>query len=705
MSLQTLNLQCEYRSDQTNTVTDFYIPCFNVSSEYWRAVGYFTSQGLALAARGLSSFIQNEGKMKLVASPMLTEEDISAIQEGYNAREDVVKKAILRELDGDFTEIVDHRLKCLAWLIAENRLDIKIASPSELSLNNYGAIYHEKMGIFIDGYGNTVAFTGSQNETFGGLFANFESIDVFWSWSDPHQRVPLKIDNFKRLWNNLTPKLSVLDFPIAAKQKLLEYKPNSPPNIDPETLMAGSSTTGYTHHSYRPKAIDLPSTLKLRDYQQEAIDAWFLNECHGFLEMATGSGKTITALSALVRLVKEKKQLFILIACPFQHLVEQWDKEASQFGFQSIVAYQSQRTWVDRLNEALIHFNFGSLKVVCTITTHDTFISEVMQRTLSRLQGDAVFVADEAHHLGANKSRQNLLDLFNHRLGLSATPNRWFDPEGTAALRTYFGRTVYEFPLDNAIQQGCLCSYNYYPYLVELTEPELEEYENLSKKIAQLFSYQEDNQTAEKRLEALLRKRADLLNRAENKLPTLKQLVGDKADFLYHTLFYCAPGQIDSVTPMLGQELGLRIHRFTAEEPTNQRRSLLEDFASGRLQGLVAMHCLDEGVDVPSTQSAYILASSGNPREFIQRRGRILRKAAGKDHAFIHDLIAVPPLNYSQQMRHTATFSAERKIVRRELKRFSEFAKSATNRYQAIEKIWEFARIYDLMGMLGGPYD
>ena len=702
MSLQKLNLQCEYRSDQTNTVTDFYVPCLNVSREYWRAVGYFTSHGLALAARGLSSFIQNDGTMRLVVSPMLTEEDISAIQEGYSAREDVVEKAIIRELDGDFTEIVNHRLKCLAWLVAEKRLDIKIASPSELSLNNRGAIYHEKIGIFIDGNGNTVAFTGSPNETFGGLLTNFESVDVYWSWSDPHQRVKRKIDNFKRLWNNLTPKLSVLDFPVAAKQRLLEYKPTSPPNIEPDPLTADlSAKESGKSYSYRLKAIDLPPTLKLRDYQQEAIEAWFLNGCCGFLEMATGSGKTITALSALARLVKEKKRLFILIACPFQHLVDQWKAEASQFGFRPILAYRSQQTWVNQLNQSLVDYNLGSLSCVCAITTHDTFISDVMQRTLSRLRDDAVLIADEAHHLGATESRKKLPEHFNHRLGLSATPNRWFDPEGTAALRAYFGENVYEFPLDRAIKEGCLCPYNYYPYLVELTDPELDEYENLTKKIARLFSYQEDSQKAEKGLEALLRKRADLLNKAENKLPTLKRLIADKTDSLHHALFYCAPGQIDTVTPMLGQELRLHVHRFTAEEATDQRRSLLKDFASGRLQGLVAMRCLDEGVDVPSTQSAYILASSSNPREFIQRRGRILRKAEGKDHALIYDLIAIPPLKYSQKMKDTSTFSAERKIVQRELKRFGEFAKSANNRYQAIQTIWELARIYNLMGVLG----
>ena len=705
MSLQKLNLQCEYRSDQTNTVTDFYLPCLSVSREYWRAVGYFTSHGLVLAAKGLSSFIQNEGKMRLVASPMLTEEDILAIQEGYSAREDVVEKAIIRELDGDFTEIVSHRLKCLAWLIAENRLDIKIASPSEFNLNNPSAIYHEKIGIFIDSNENTVAFTGSQNETVGGLLTNFESIDVYWSWFDPHQRVQRKIDNFKRLWNNLTPKLNVLDFPVAAKQRLLEYKPTSPPSVDLETFVDRFSTReSGTSYSYRPKAIDLLSNLKLRGYQQAAIEAWFRNDCRGFLEMATGSGKTITALSALVRLVKEKKRLFILIACPFQHLVEQWDKEASQFGFQSILAYQSQRTWVDRLNEALIDFNFGSLKVVCTITTHDTFISDAMQRILTRLQGDAVLVADEAHHLGATKSRQNLPNLFSYRLGLSATPNRWFDPEGTAALRAYFRETVYEFPLAQAIEAGYLCSYSYLPHLVELTEGELYEYEALTAKIAKLYARKNDDEVTEQLLEALLRQRTDLLNNAENKLPMLKQLVVNQSEPLHHALFYCAPGQIDEVISMLGHELGLHVHRFTAEESTEERRSLLERFASRNLQGLVAMKCLDEGVDVPGTQSAYILASSSNPREFIQRRGRILRNAPGKAEAKIYDLIAVPSLN-TEVIKASPLFETERKILRRELRRFHEFSRTAKNQHRAVGEIWQLAKTYNLMSVLGDSND
>lgn len=707
MSLQKLALLCEYRTDQTDTVTEFYVPCLSVSTEYWRAVGYFTSQGLALAAKGLTPFIQNEGRMRLIASPVLTEDDVLAIQQGYTARDEVIETAIIRELEGDFAEIVKHRLTCLAWLIAEERLDIKIASPSQLNLGNRGAIYHEKIGIFTDGEGNTVAFTGSQNETYGGLVSNFESIDVYCAWDDPHQRVQRKIDNFQRLWNDLTPKLSVLDFPVAAKQKLLTYKSASPPYLtpDPPTDELVTNEPG-TAYSYPGNVIDLPIDLTLRDYQREAINAWFDNDCRGFMEMATGSGKTITALSALVRLAKERNRLFIIIACPFQHLVEQWAKEASQFGFQPILAYQSQKTWVNQLNEAIINFNFENLKFVFTITTHDTFISDAMQRLLTRIQGDAVLVADEVHHLGATKSRQNLPDGFNHRLGLSATPNRWFDREGTMALRAYFGESIYEFPLDRAIETGCLCPYSYHPHLVELTEEELDQYEALTAKIAKRYALNGDDRETDKLLEALLRQRADLLNKAENKLPMLKQLVEDQSasEPLHHSLFYCAPEQIDEVTPMLGREVGLRVHRFTAEESTQERLSLLERFASRDLQGLVAMKCLDEGVDVPGTQSAYILASSSNPREFIQRRGRILRNAPGKTEAKIYDLIAVPSLDIDM-IKSSPLFETERKILRRELRRFHEFSRTAKNQHRAVSVVWQLAKTYNIMSVLGNSDD
>ena len=684
MSLKETQLKYEYRSDGSNLVKDFYTPCLRNATQYWRAVGYFTSNGLALNARGLASFIRHDGQMKLVTGPKLMTDDIQAIQRGYDAKE----RNLAPSLNCGFEEVTHDRLTMLTWLIAHGHLDIKIARPLNTSAFNPQAIYHEKIGVFLDDMDNAVAFAGSQNETVGGLLNNFEFVDVHWSWDDEHERVQQKIDNFNRLWNNTTDKLEVVDFLSAVAKELLIH----------QTVYE----TGQVEAADKPAIIEqavpyLPKDIVLRKYQTEAIDAWFESGCRGLWEMATGTGKTITALSALAKLRAEKKQLFVVIACPYQHLVDQWYEEAVRFGFEPILAYKNSATWVNRLNTALVRYNYGVRDVVCTITTQTTFTAETMQKLLSKLKRGAILVADEVHHLGAERSRKRLTDIFNYRLGLSATPNRWFDDTGTIALKTYFGKTIYEFPLDKAIKKGYLCPYYYYPHLVELTDEEFEEYQHLTERISKLY-HKIDLDESNEAFERLLIRRATLLNRAENKLVKLAELLEDKTDPLHHALFYCAPKRIEPVIDLL-TNLGIRIAKFTAEESNVERQELLNMFALGHLQALVAMKCLDEGVDVPNTQAAYILASSSNPKEFIQRRGRILRQSPGKEHAEIHDLIAVPPMDYQQYP--TATFRTERKIIGRELERFNEFAGMALNKFEACDKIWELAKDYNLLGVLG----
>ena len=684
MSLREIPLKYEYRSDGADLVKDFYTPCLRNATQYWRAVGYFTSNGLALNVKGLSTFIRHGGQMNLVTGPKLMSDDIEAIRRGYNRKE----QNIDLDLDCNFEQISHDRLMLLTWLIAHGHLDIKIACPSDSRTSCPHAVYHEKTGVFLDENNNAVAFSGSSNETVGGLLNNFESIDVHWSWDDTQERVQQKVDNFKRLWDNNTDKLEVKDFLNAVAEELLTHQ--------------AVYETGQVETPDRPEIIEqtvpyLPKDIVLRKYQSEAIDAWFENGCRGLWEMATGTGKTITALSALAKLREKKKRLFVVIACPYQHLVDQWYEETIRFGFEPILAYKSSASWVNRLNTALVRYNYGVRDVVCTITTQTTFITETMQKLLSKLKRSAVLIADEVHHLGAERSRKRLTDVFNYRLGLSATPNRWFDRSGTTALKTYFGDTVYEFSLDKAIEMGYLCPYYYHPHLVELTDDEFEAYEHLTEGISKLYHQIESGETSEV-LERLLIKRARLLNRAENKLTKLAELLTDKTDSLHHTLFYCALGRIVPVVELL-TDLGLRVAKFTAEESAAERQELLKMFASGHLQALVAMRCLDEGVDVPSTRTAYILASSSNPKEFIQRRGRILRLSTGKEHAEIHDLIAVPPIDYRQSP--TTTFRTERKIVARELERFNEFAGMALNKFEARDKIWELAKDYNLLGALG----
>ena len=695
--LRDIGLAHDYRSDRSNLVEEFYVRCLTESVEYWRAVGYFTSHGLAVAARGLAAFVGNGGRMRLVASPLLETEDIEAFARGYESRERILEISVTRHLDDNAIEalpdISRHRLECIAWLIGEGRLEIKLAVPSSAMMGSSHTLYHEKTGIFFDREENAVAFAGSPNETVGGLVANFESIDVYVSWDDPHGRVSRKVDNFQRLWRNHTPRLTVLDFPDAAKRQLLRLRPARPPLEDPEVQCKAILEPRVQDNFI--SVPDLPSDIELRPYQMDACEAWFQHRGQGMLAMATGSGKTMTSLAAAIKLLKEHERLFVVVACPFQHLVDQWAEDAERFGFKPLRAYESRHTWEGTVNSRVLDYNLGNRSHVMVISTHATLAGDVMQATLARLTGPSLLIVDEAHHLGAEVGRRSLPAQVQYRMGLSATPDRWFDDDGTKALHDYFGDTVFEFSLAEAIAQGFLSEYYYHPHLVELTDDELEVYEQLTRRIARLFDSSGDTRE-DSRLQFLLRQRADILNKAENKLGTLADLVGTEED-INHALFYCVPGQKDQVLSLLGNRLGLRVSQFTVEESTEERGRLLADFAQGRLQGLVAIRCLDEGVDVPSTHVAYILASTSNPREFIQRRGRILRKSPGKDHAVLHDLIAVPSLGNGSRPPSPETFKLERRILRRELARFREFADASLNRFQATEIIWNHAKAYNLL--------
>ena len=336
----------------------------------------------------------------------------------------------------------------------------------------------------------------------------------------------------------------------------------------------------------------------------------------------------------------------------------------------------------------MVEFNRGDRDELSVITTHSTFIDEEFQRAIGQLTGQALLVADEVHHLGAERSRTLLPANITFRLALSATPDRWFDDVGTDALRAYFGETVFRFTLEDAIKRDILTPYTYYPQLIELTSDELQEYQVLSEQIAKLINAEDEE--LQDALKMILIKRARLLNNASQKLVALKGLV-DQMGTLHHSLFYCSPERIDEVCQLLGWDLGLVIARFTAEEPNDLRQQLLSDFDNRVLQALVAMKCLDEGVDVPSTRTAFILASSSNPREFIQRRGRILRRAAGKTEATVYDFIATPPRTWS-----SGSPSVERGIIEHELHRFMEFADCARNKHQAIDVIWDLAKRYGI---------
>ncbi|MFD0824439.1 DEAD/DEAH box helicase family protein [Neobacillus sp. M.A.Huq-85] len=445
----------------------------------------------------------------------------------------------------------------------------------------------------------------------------------------------------------------------------------------------------------------IPPVIKIREYQQEAIRNWFRNNCQGLLEMATGTGKTITALSATAKLWEVTKRLGVVIVCPYTHLVDQWVKDIKWFGMSPIVAYQSKWLWEDNLQSEISAFESGIINHFCLITTVATFTSKTMQNILQTLNSEVLFIADEAHHLGAKKNRECLVSAIPYRLALSATPNRWHDEEGTDELIEYFGNSiVFKYGLDKAIGEF-LTEYYYYPHIVYLDEDESEYYFEITKKIARMSAFN-DSIDENESLQSLMIERSRIISRARNKLSVLKEIMKSQTDSKFN-IVYCGDSkidgekQIDSVTKMLGNELDMDVHTFTSRETKEERKELLERFESGELQALVAIKCLDEGVDVPATQTAYILASSTNPREFIQRRGRVLRKHKNKQYSYIHDFIVVPRHLEEIQTLEPSLFNTERNLIKRELARFSEFADLAINGPLAHEKLNKLKHAYQLI--------
>ncbi|MBD1850956.1 DNA phosphorothioation system restriction enzyme [Cyanobacteria bacterium FACHB-502] len=642
--------------------------------------------------------------MRLIASPHLSQDDADAIAQGLKQREEVVEAALVRELE-QLEQLVNDRLGYLAWLLSRELLEIKLA----IHQNPYQpGIYHEKLGIFRDSDDQIVVFTGSANESASGLIANFECIDVFRSWRlGDDERIVEKIDDFQRLWQNQTPTLEILDFPEAARRSLLRLCPAQFPMMEGAEFRNRESQGDYSisaAQSYVPSLYPVtPSWLNLRPYQQQAISNWFVNQGRGTLKMATGSGKTITALAITAELYQKIQLQALLVVCPYRHLVKQWARECQKFGLAPVLAFENVRAWQGLLSTQLYNVRSGHQPFLCVITTNATLMGQGLQSQLPFFPKKTLIVGDEAHNLGAQRLEASLPRNIGLRLALSATPERYFDDRGTQALFNYFGQVLEpEFTLKDAIQQGALVHYLYYPVLVELTEPEIEVYAELTSKIGRAIAIggDEDNDN----LTALLIQRARLVGAAANKLEALREIMRSRLD-TSHTLFYCGDGsveddlseesqrQLEAVARILATEMGYGVATYTAQTPLEEREDLRREFELGELPGLVAIRCLDEGVDIPAIQTAVILASSGNPRQFVQRRGRILRPHPNKQRATLFDMIVLPP------DLERETLEIERNLLRKELQRFAEFADLADNAGEARVKLLALQDRYGLLDL------
>lgn len=699
MSLVDINIKSEYRSLIDNVVDDFYIPVLKESILFKRAVGFFSSSALIAISKGVEGLIRKGGKIQIIASPRLSQEDIDEISKGYEVRK-ILERALLRGIKPNNSVEDASRLSYIASLIANGVLDIKIAF---LSSNNEIAMYHEKMGIMSDNEGNAIAFSGSMNESENAFSVNYESFDVFCSWTNEKERVFQKQMAFQAIWNDYEPGVETIAFPEAVKNRIYSFN---------DSLWQHSNTAISKKDMLPVDAMFLPPDFKIRPYQENAIQNWKGKGYCGIYDMATGTGKTLTALASIEQLFSDNhKRLGIVIVCPYQHLVEQWVEDIVRFGIKPIIGYpsSSQKSWKKNLVQAVRSFNLQVSDFFCFITTNASFVTRTVQDQISLLSEDVVFVVDEAHNMGATNYRRCLPENIKYRLGLSATIDRHNDESGTAALSGYFGAKCITYSLKDAIDSQMLTRYYYYPVLTYLDQDELSDYLSITGQLAKAIRKKNGKVVLTEHAKQLLIKRSKIIAGAKGKLPELQSQITPYIDDK-HILVYCGATtvrdeddagfgkrQIDLVAELLGNTLNMRVGRFTSQESAQERAQIREAFAEGKaLQALVAIKCLDEGVNIPSIKTAFILASSTNPKEYIQRRGRVLRKFPGKEFAVIYDFITLPFPVETIAAQSQATVESTKGLIKRELIRMMDFADIAENPSGTLDLIYDLKHGFNI---------
>lgn len=703
MSFKDLTVELRYRSNEHNIPKDFLCPVLEQTVMYKRAAGYFSTTALVSLSRGLYSMAShNDCHIQLICSPRLSEEDILAIQHGYDLRE-AINKSLLLEMEKPVRIYEEERLNLIATLIAEGKLDIKLAYMED---DNGINVYHEKIAVFVDQDGNRIAYSGSMNESENGMEENFESFFTFCSWKDGAQQTRLAEQDFDQMWEDNTSKIRVIPFPEAVVNKLLAYKKDKlEPNMD-------SLQYAYEEEKEKlhPSVFNVPSFVSLREYQTQAVLEWKKQEYHGIFSMCTGSGKTFTGLAAMCMLGKMKQDaLAVFIICPYIHLVSQWEEELWDWNFMPIVCHsQAQdKRWYDKLLRRYRRFKNEGVPFICIMTV-DTFCGDQIQSIISNMTSDmnVLLMADECHNLGAESVSRLLPEKIRYRIGMSATVQRHMDKKGTQRLLDYFGKECIEYTLEDGIRDGVLSHYEYHPVPVFLEEDELLSYIELTNRLKKFIIIEDGKTKISEAGKQILFKRSRILAGARQKadvlLELMKQYENDDS-----ILVYCgattvwddengAGKQVDIITGRLKKELGMSVRRFTSQENLEERQEIKRYFKTGQYQVITAIRCLDEGVNIPGIKTAFILASSRNPKEFIQRRGRLLRKSDNKEKAVIYDFVTLPrqledilPMN----------FESDRSIIIGELFRMQEFAGLSDNPYEA-EKL-----MTDIMFAYGTYFD
>ena len=666
-------------------IDEVLIPGFTCAENVDSMMGYFTSSALADLAPGLATFVnQASGKLRLIISPILRNDDVAAIKAGL---EDVSALEIAGRALSNMVITSDaierHTLKCLAWLIWQQRIEIRVA------LMKRGR-FHPKVWLFRN-ESDIVAVHGSSNWTESGIGLNVEQIAVSKSWREGDSSFTTNklMGSFESYWSGREADCVVTDIPKAIEKNLIQtYRTERMPNesdlreLYRKAIMQVSITSDTPDSLEKQRPVfEIPEGLQFETgefaHQGEAVSAWLNADCRGILEMATGSGKTITSLICAHRLFESARPLLIVVAAPYVPLLYQWDSEIREFGIAPVNMDNANGRYGRARTLAVLkrQLRRNSSEARAVVVSHDLLCNAEFQDELAGWNCTKLLIADEVHNLGRSAFITNPPEFFDFRLGLSATPERQYDEVGTEELFAFFGPSVFSFSLEQAIGK-CLVEYDYFIHRVELTAEELERWHLLTAEIRK-NSWREDEGVPNTYLSKLYRDRRVVLENADNKVQILADLIDrDANDYLKHTLIYTSdkgPEQIDKVNGLLRDRRFL-YHQLTSEETAdrNKTQQILRSFQQGEISVLTAKRVLDEGVNIPQIRRAFILASTTVERQWVQRRGRLLRQCdeIGKTHSEIHDFVVMPPEGYS---------SAERSMARSELRRVQEFAGLARN--------------------------
>jgi superfamily II DNA or RNA helicase len=702
-------IKTTYYNSEDDVIQDFLIPVLKRSKIYKRETYSFSSAIFSLINTTLNNIIKNDCQIRYIVGFELKPPELNAIEYGREDGQELIERKIITEfgsieelisrLDNRYSrELYRYRLTILSYLIAKNQLKIKVGFVAKRGkIKNPSKFkFHPKVMIFEDFEGNIIVANGSTNESFGGLHDNEESFDVFKSWNENTKEYYLRHkDKFDEFWDNRTENIKTISIDTLIEKQIFNKYPARTEDKT-KLIEIEEELTNLIEIENQNKEKDL-FDVDLWAHQRMVIDSWFENKNRGIIKFATGAGKTKTALFALNELYKKQGRLATVISTPYQVLSEQWYEEIkSTFpNAKIILAYESKSNWNLALNKFVNSFNLELEDNIIIITVNKTFSTEIFQNVINKIDGDILLIADEVHHFGAEYINDQLSETYNLRIGLSATPERFMDQKGTKAIIDYFGKILDpKFSLKDSLDKGILSHYNYHPIIVELKKDEEGSYRKISNEIQKIWDSTPNIEDKFRKAKSLIEDRTKILNTASQKLVKLREILVDIGrSNIENSLIYCyGMDHLEQIASILF-DLEISNARITSHEKMNERVDSFNLFKEGERQVLLAINCLDEGLDIPAISTGFVLASSSNPKQFIQRRGRLLRKIRTRDGKIIekdvniYDFISFPPLDSKGSLPQY-----EEQMVEKEFDRFIEFAGLAKNRIDAIMIINEYLK-------------